>query len=222
MTPDNLQDIVDTDTGDVVRLGHIAQRHGCEIDRHAGAGQLLVGDDAVQRAFELAATARYFVGDEFENITADGERRIASLRGAKMSLQYMIAQFEFGEFDVDDQTAGEPRAHPLIDAFKLNRGDVGGDDDLAAVVDQGVEGVTELLLHRFALQELEIIDEQDIDGLEVILEIDDVARAQRIDEMVHEALRGDEEHAAFGMQAANVPGNGIEQMRLAQPGGGMN
>ena len=35
--------------------------------------------------------------------------------------------------------------------------------DLALGIDQRIEGVAELLLHRLALQELEIVDEQHID-----------------------------------------------------------
>ena len=49
---------------------------------------------------------------------------------------------------------------------------VGGDDHLAACVDQRIEGVAEFLLHGLALQELEIVDQQHVDRLELVLEGD--------------------------------------------------
>ena len=40
--------------------------------------------------------------------------------------------------------------------------------------------------------------------------------------MIHEALGGDEQHLAVGMALAHPPGDGIEKMGLAEPGGGMD
>ena len=66
--------------------------------------------------------------------------------------------------------------------------------------------MAELLLHGFALQELEIVNEQHIHRLELVLEGNGVAAAQGLDEAVHEALGGEEEHLAFGMNVADAVG----------------
>ena len=47
---------------------------------------------------------------------------------------------------------------------------VGSNDHLALGIHQRVEGMAEFLLHGLALQELEVIDQQDIDRLELVLE----------------------------------------------------
>ncbi len=51
---------------------------------------------------------------------------------------------------------------------------------------------------------------------------DRVALAQRLDEMIHEALGGDEQHLALGLLLADAPGDGIEQMGLAEARRGMD
>ena len=59
-------------------------------------------------------------------------------------------------------------------------------------------------------------------ALEVVLEGDRVARLQRADEMIHEALGGDEQHLALGMALADAPGDGVEQMGFAKARRRMN
>src|SRR5215213_818272 len=108
MAPDHLQDIVDTNTGDIVGLRKVAKGHRGEIDRYAGAGKLLIGNDAVQRPFELAAAAGYLIGDEFENIAADNEIGIALPSGLEPRFEDMIAQIKVGNFDVHHQAASQP------------------------------------------------------------------------------------------------------------------
>ena len=65
---------------------------------------------------------------------------------------------------LDAKTPGEPRAHALLERFEIGRRPVGGDDDLAPIVDQGIQRVAELDLDRLALQELRIVDDQDVDA----------------------------------------------------------
>ena len=61
----------------------------------------------------------------------------------------------------------EPAAQPVLQGRDLLRRPVGRDDDLLVGVVEGVEGVEELLLRPLlALQELDVVDEQDV-GLAV-------------------------------------------------------
>ena len=184
--------------------------------------ELLMRDDAVQRPFKLAPATLHLVGDEFDHVGIDADLRIASRHFGEAPGEDLAPQIELGQFDVDHEAAHQARAHALVDGVELRRRGVGGDHDLALGVHQRIEGVVEFLRHRLALQELEVVDEQYVDRLEVILEPDRVARPERADEMIHEALGGDEQHLAFGMALAHPPGDGIEEMRLAETGGGMD
>ena len=98
--------------------------------------------------------------------------------------------------DLDAEAAGEARAHALVEAVEIGRRPVGGDDDLAMAVDQRVERVAELLLDRFALQELDVVDDQYVDAAQLLLEGDRGLRLERGDEAIHEALGGEIDDAA--------------------------
>ena len=123
--------------------------------------ELLMGDDPVERPFQFAAAAVHLVGDEFEDVGIDADRsgsRRASF-GEPVG-EDLAPQFEIGQLDVDHEAAHQARAHALVDGVELGRRHVGGDHDLALGVHQRIEGVAEFLLHRLALQELEVVDEQ--------------------------------------------------------------
>ncbi len=130
-------------------------------------------------------------------------------------------QFLAERAHLDRQAAGEPRAHPLVEAFEFGRRPVGGDHDLPAGVDQRVERVAELRLGRLALQELEIVDHQDVDRAQRLLEGDRGLRPQRGDEAVHEPLGREVEHLAIRAGVAG-PGQRLQQMRLAEPDAGVD
>ena len=94
------------------------------------------------------------------------------------------AQFEIGQFDIDDQAAHQPRAHALIDGVKLRRRHVGGHDDLALLA-----STRELKVWQNSCCMVlpcrnwkSSISRTSI-GLELVLEGDRVALSQRLDEM---------------------------------------
>ncbi len=99
---------------------------------------------------------------------------------------------------LDHKSAGEPRAHAIVEALKIQRRAVGGDDHLAAGVDQRVQRVAELGLRRLALQELQVVDHEHVDAAQRFLEGKRGLVLQRGDEAVHELLGGEIEHAAIG------------------------
>jgi hypothetical protein len=83
------------------------------------------------------------------------------------------------------------RAQPVLEGLEVAREAIGGQDDLRAGVVQRVERVEELLLGlRLAHEELDVVDEQDVVAAVVALERLDVARLQRAEELVREALGG--------------------------------
>ena len=75
------------------------------------------------------------------------------------------ARLEVRRLDVGDQPPLEPAAQPLLERRDVARRPVGRQHDLRAGLVQRVEGVEELLLEALlALEELDVVDEQDVVG----------------------------------------------------------
>ena len=96
---------------------------------------------------------------------------------------------------------------------------VGGEDELAAPLVEGVEGVEELLFGvRLALEELDVVDQQDVEVAVAVLEGLGALRPQRVDELVGERLGGRVADAEPGRVGAEVVGDRDQQVGLAEPG----
>ena len=81
--------------------------------------------------------------------------------------------------------------------------------------------MAELGLGRLALQELQVVDHQHVDAAQRLLEGERGLGAQRRDEAVHELLGGEIEHLALGAVVAG-PGDGLQQVRLAEADAGVD
>jgi hypothetical protein len=100
-----------------------------------------------------------------------------------------------------------------------SRSSVGGQHDLLVGVVEGVEGVEELFLGLgLALEELDVVDEQDVDVAVAPLEAVLAVVADRVDELVGELLAGDVAHLRVGVEAADVVADRVQQVGLPQPG----
>ena len=96
---------------------------------------------------------------------------------------------------------------------------VGAHDDLAAGLVERVEGVEELLLDPLlVLEELDVVDQQHVVGAVALLEALDPLVAQRVDEVVHERLRGDVAHGHVRRVRADVVRDRVQQVRLPEAG----
>ena len=129
------------------------------------------------------------------------------------------AQLLVERSDLDHQAAGEPRAHALVQRLELRRRTVGGDDHLAAGIDQRVDGVAELGLDRLALDELHVVEDQQVDAAQALLEGQGVLGLQRVDEAVHEAVGGEVDHPAAGL--AGGVADAVQQVGLPQADAGV-
>ena len=121
----------------------------------------------------------------------------------------------------DDKAAGEARPHALVETLQVKRRTVGGDHDLAPAVDQRIQRVGELRVRLLALEELQIVDDQDVDAAQRLLERHRGLAAQRRHEAVHEPLGREVEHLAVGLGVAG-PRDRLQQMRLAEADAGMD
>ena len=177
------------------------------------ADQRGMGDDAVQRALQLADIGDDLVGQELQHL--GGHLRLHLLG---LGLQDAQAQLIGRGMDVGHQPPAEARAHALLEPLEVVGRFVGGDHHLPVLVDQRVEGVEEFLLGRIlAADELHVIDHQHVDRAELLLEGHDVLLPQRADELVHELLGREIDHPALRRALLDMPGDGMHQMGLAEP-----
>ena len=79
----------------------------------------------------------------------------------------------------------------------------------------------ELLLGLLAAHEFQIVDQQDVDGAELVLEGHRVLALDGLDELVAEPLGRQVEHVGLGRAPLHFPGDGMLQMRLAEADAGM-
>ena len=82
--------------------------------------------------------------------------------------------------------------------------------------------MTEFLLNGLALQKLEVVDQQHIDGIELVLEGQGITLPQGLNEAIHEALCRQHEHTAAGARGLDALGHGIEEMAFAKSRCGVN
>ncbi len=105
-------------------------------------------------------------GDELEHLRRRGEPLLGRLLA-----QDGDAGLEVGGLDVGDQAPLEPAAQPVLERGDLLGRPVRGDHDLLVGIVKRVEGVEELLLGALlALQELDVVDQQDVDVAVAALE----------------------------------------------------
>jgi hypothetical protein len=80
-----------------------------------------------------------------------------------------------------------------------------------------VERVEELLLRALlAGDELDVIDQEEIDGAVLGAELGGAVVADRVDELVREALGGEIEQAEGRVEASDLVADRVEQVGLAQ------
>ena len=96
---------------------------------------------------------------------------------------------------------------------------VARDHDLLVVVVQRIEGVEERFLRRvLALQELDVVDEQDVDLAVARLKDAGPVVRDRVDEVVRELLARDVPHANARVEALGVVPDRVQEVGLAEPG----
>ena len=212
---DDALDVLDLDALRLLRADQVAHRALGHVHGDRLAGQLVVREQAVERAVEIAAVVGDRLGDEGEDRRRHVEARVMRAGRRHAALEDFEPQFLFERAHLDHEPAGEARAHAVVEAFQIGRRTVGRDHHLTAGVDQRVERVAELDLGRLALQELQIVDHQHVDAAQRFLEGERGLRFQRRHEAVHEFLGGEIEHLALRPAVAG-PGDRLQQMRLAE------
>ena len=129
--------------------------------------QRAVGDDADERTLEHAHVVDDAVGDDGDDlVVGEGDAVVGHALAQDGDARAAVRRS-----DVGDQSALEALAQAVLERVEVARQAVGGQDELGAAFVEGVEGVEELLLGTgLALQELDVVDQQDVRGAVRILE----------------------------------------------------
>ena len=145
-----------------------------------------VGRDAVEGPFELADVGGHLAGDELERLGVHAHALLL-----RLGAQDGDAGLEVGRGQVGDEAPLEAAAQALLERDDLLGWPVAREDDLLAVLVDGVEGVEELLLGPLLVgDELDVIDEQQVDLAVARPEVVDAALLDAGDEVVGELLAG--------------------------------
>ena len=119
--------------------------------------------------------------------------------------------------DVGDQTAAETGFQAVFDSFQIRRGFIGGNNNLAAFFNQGIECVEKLFLRGvFAAHKLYVVHHQNVNRTELFLESGRVFITQGADKFIHKFFGRKINNIAAWVLLLNVPGNSMHQMRFAQ------
>src|SRR5207249_3827301 len=218
-------DLIDRD--DLLVLApQLAEDFLGQVDGHLAAGEGAKGDHPRERAFELADVRLDPARDEIRDVVAEAD---ALERG--LFLEDGHARLEVRRLDVGDQSPLESRAQTLLDLGNVLRRRVARDDDLLARLVQVVERVEEFFLSPLlARDELDVVDQEQIDRAIARPELRGPIVADRVDELVGEALGREIRHRHAGddlihgqrdtgMSANHLAGRLVERLEivLGQP-----
>ena len=148
------------------------------------------GRDPDEGTLELADVGLHLGGDELEHV---GRHREAVVGG--LLAQDRDARLQLGRRDVGREAPLEPVAEPFLERLEVLRRTVRGHDDLLVLVVQGVERMEELFLRRLlALDELDVVDQEDVDLAVLALEVARASLTDGVDDVVGELLGVDVPH----------------------------
>ena len=127
-------------------------------------------------------------GDELEGEVGDADRGGLGLlleNGETGLVLWRLDFLEHAAFEAGDETAFDGGG-------KVLRSDVGGKHDLLVFIAQGVEVVEELVLGLLAaLEELDVVDQEDVERAVLVAELGDLALLHMVDVFVHVLLGGE-------------------------------
>src|SRR5690606_20316611 len=183
-----------------------------QVQGDGRVGQAGVGDQANQRALQLADVAGNPLGDVVDDVVGHGElfqlRLLAEDGDPRLQIRRLVGGY---------QAPLETRPQAFLQRLDLFGGTVAGDDDLPARLVQGVERVEELFLRGLlAGQELDVVDQQHVDAAVPVAELDGAPVADGVDDFVGESFRRNVDHPGVGIALQYAVGDGLHQVGLPQ------
>ncbi len=204
-------DVVEADHA-FLHVDQVAQGLAGGVQVVGLVGEVDVGDDPAQRAFQFADMGADFLGDEEGHFLRQIDA--AFFRLAKNDGH---AGFQIVGLDGDRQSPAEARLQALFQPVHLFGIAVAGDDDLPTAVKEGVEGVKKLLLGAIlARKKLDVVDEQGIQLTVALLEVVDGVMLQGAHHVHDEAFGAHIEHLGIGIALEDGVAHRLHEMGLAQ------
>ena len=195
-------------------VAEAAQHMANEAGRGLLALERGVGDHADQRALERAHAAVHAVRDLAQHLG-----RHLDLVDAGALGEDRPAQGRRRRLELDHQAGAEALGQAVLEIGQVVGAAVGGHHQLAPGVEQGVEGVEELLARLGpAGEELDVVDQDDVGAAEVVLEVLGAVAAHRVDEAGGELLDRGVADAQPRAVALDVVADRVQQVGLAEPG----
>ena len=171
-----------------------------------------IGPEPRERSFQLTDVGRDVARDEEGYLVVQWDALQIGLL-----LENGHPGLDVGRLDVRDEAPLEAVAQPLFEVRDVLRDLVGGEDDLAPQLVEGVERVEELLLRTFAAgEQLHVVEDQDVDPAEALLELPHTVVAKRPDQVVDEGLRRQIADLQSGLRLLDFVADGVRQMRLTE------
>src|SRR5258706_4015880 len=153
--------------------GHLAVQNGEQVLEGFASGrnrdhrivESRVGEDALERTFELANIRANMLGDEERHVLIEVHAIVLRLLEEDRH-----AHFQLGWLDRDRESPAEARDQALFDAGHFLREAVAGDRYLLVRLEKRVERVEELLLRpRFSDEELHVVDQEEVERTVIAL-----------------------------------------------------
>ena len=137
-------------------------------------------------------------------------------------MQDLLAKLDVGGLDVGHQAHRQARKEARFHTIERLRCAVGCKDQALAFVQQRIDRVEQFFLSgSLADDELDIVHQQQVEAAEAGLEFDHPVGLQGLDEFHHEAFRAAVEDAAAGVGLQEGVTDGVQQVRLALAGRGL-
>ena len=99
-----------------IEVAHFAFGH---LQRHRLAGQLVVGQQPIDGAFEVAAVMGHRLRDEGEHRSRNFEAGMMGAGGGNPALEDFEPQLLAERADLDHEAAGKPRADAIVETFEV-------------------------------------------------------------------------------------------------------
>jgi hypothetical protein len=173
----------------------------------------LVRSQPVERSLELAHIREFDPRELLDDAGAEVQPPLFALASENRNARLVVRRA-----DVHDQPAREPRQQPLIDIGDLRWRPIARHHDLpAAALERGEQ--PEHLALRLPLtgQELDIIEDQEVDGVESLLECIRLRRRDRRVELLHELVEREVDDLELGLKLEREMPQRPDEMGLPQP-----
>ena len=183
-----------------------------DVQRHAG--QVVIGLDLLDGALDLADVVRDIFGDVIHDVLRQLDAQLQRLFARDDEARLVI-----GRLDIHDKAPLEAGAQPVLQTDHVAGNAVGRQDDLTLILVERVERMEKFLLRGvLACDELDIVHEEEVGVAVFVTELEVLAAADGVDQLVCELVALDVDDVIVRVLALDLVGDGIEQVRLAEAG----